>query len=178
MRAVVSRPTKTSRRIALAGGVRQALSSWWMAALAYVLLLVLGYLLLTPVFTWGQRRLDDLRYGFPRATQLDYFVGHGEESGDPTHLIALNLRGQVSILEIPGGDPTKARAFAGPYLVGADGPYVVPHLSLADANGDGQADLLLQVREEIVVYINENGTFRLITPAERARLASPGAHKP
>ena len=40
--AVVSRPTKQSRRIALAGGVRQALSSWWMVALAYLLLLVLG----------------------------------------------------------------------------------------------------------------------------------------
>ena len=176
--AVISRPTGNSRRTVLPGGVRQALSSWRTAALTYVLLLVLGYLLLTPAFTWGQRRLDDLRYGLPRVTQLDGFVGHGEASGEPTHLIALNLHGQISILEIPGGDPAKVQAIAGPYLVGADGQYVVPHLSLADANGDGQADLLLQVREEIVVYINENGTFRLITPAERARLASPGARGP
>jgi hypothetical protein len=176
--AVISRPTGNSRRTALPGGVRQALSSWRTAALTYVLLLVLGYLLLTPVFAWGQRRLDDLRYGLPRVTQLDGFVGHGEVSGEPTHLIALNLHGQISVLEIPGGDPAKVQAIAGPYLVGADGQYVVPHLSLADANGDGQADLLLQVREEIVVYINENGTFRLITPAERARLASPGARGP
>jgi hypothetical protein len=176
--AVISRPTRNSRRTALTGGVRQALSSWWAVALAYLLLLVLGYLLLTPVFAWGQRRLDDLRYGFPRATQLDGLVGHDEAAGEPTHLMALNLRGQVSILEIPGGDPAKTRAIVGPYLVGADGPYIVPHLSLEDINGDGQVDLLLQVREEIVVYINENGTFRLITPAERARLASPGAHRP
>jgi hypothetical protein len=70
------------------------------------------------------------------------------------------------------------RAIVGPYLVGADGPYVVPHLSLHDISGDGQADLLLQVREEMVVYINENGTFRLITPAERARLAPPEAYRP
>jgi hypothetical protein len=158
----------------LPGGERQALASWWRTALAYLLLLVLGYLLLTPVVTWGQRRLDDLRYSFPRTTQLDGFIGHGEESGDPTHLMALNLRGQISILEFPGGDPAQSRALAGPYLVGADGPYVVPYLSLADVNGDGQADLLLQVREEVVVYINENGTFRLITPAERTRLAPPG----
>jgi hypothetical protein len=176
--AVVSRPTRNSRRIALAGGVRQALPSWWMAALAYLLLLVLGYLLLTPVFTWGQRRLDDLRYGFPRTTQVTGFVGHGEAGGEPTHMMALNLRGQVSILELPGDDPTAVKAILGPYLVGADGPYVVPHLSLQDINGDGQADLLLQVREEIVVYINEHGSFRLITPAERVRLAAPGAPAP
>jgi hypothetical protein len=176
--AVVSRPTRNSRRIALAGGVRQALSSWWAAALTYLLLLVLGYLLLTPVFTWGQRRLDDLRYGFPRATQIDGLVGHDEAGGEPTHVIALNLRGQISILELPGGDPAKTRAIVGPYLVGADGPYVVPHLSLQDVSGDGQLDLLLQVREEIVVYINENGTFRLMTPAERAQLVSSGAQAP
>ena len=176
--AVVSRPTKNSRRIVLTGGVRQALSSWWAAALTYLLLLVLGYLLLTPVFAWGQRRLDDVRYGFPRSTQLDGLVGHDEAGGEPTHLMALNLRGQISILELPGGDPAKMRAIVGPYLVGADGPFVVPHLSLQDVSGDGQIDLLLQVREEVVVYMNENGTFRLITPAERARLASPEAYRP
>jgi hypothetical protein len=176
--AVVSRPTRNSARIPLPQGMRRALPSGWTAALAYLLLLVLGYLLLTPAFTWGQRRLDDLRYGFPRTTQLDGVVGHGESGGEPTHLIALNLRGQISILEIPGGDPAQARAIAGPYLFGADGAYVVPRLSLEDVNGDEQADLLLQVREEIVVYINENGTFRLITPAERARLAPAGAQGP
>jgi hypothetical protein len=176
--AVVSRQRQNSRRIALPRGVRQALSSFGTAALTYVLLLVLGYLLLTPVFTWGQRRLDDLRYGFPRTTHLDSFVGHGEAEGQPTHLIALNLHGQVSILELPGGDMAKIQALTGPYLVGADGQYVVPHLSLADANDDGQPDLLLQVREELIVYMNENGTFRLITPEERVRLASPKAHVP
>jgi hypothetical protein len=178
MMAVVSRPTRDSRRISFAGEVRQALSSWWMVALTYVLLLVLGYVLLTPVFVWGQRRLDDMRYGFPRTTQLDGLVGHDEVGGEPTHLMALNLHGQVSILELPGGDPAKTRAIVGPYLVGADGPYVTPHLSLEDVSGDGQVDLLLQVREEIVVYINENGTFRLITSAERARLAPPEARTP
>jgi hypothetical protein len=176
--AVISRPTRNSRRVALPGEMRQALSSWWAAALTYLLLLVLGYLLLTPVFAWGQRRLDDVRYGFPRTTQLSGHVGHDEAGGDPSHLIALNLRGQVSILELPGGDPAKTRAIVGPYLVGADGAYVVPHLSLEDVNGDGQPDLLLQVREEIVVYINEHGTFRLMTPAERAQFVSPAAQAP
>ena len=75
---------------------------------------------------------------------------------------------------LPGGDPTKTSVLAGAYLVGADGSYVVPHLALEDVNGDGSADLLLQVRDEVVVYLNENGTFRLITSAERARLVPSG----
>jgi hypothetical protein len=101
---------------------------------------------------------------------------HGEVNGEPTHLMALNLRGQVSIFEIPGGDPGKLQVLPGPYLVGADASYVVPQLSLQDMNGDGQPDLLLQVRGEVVIYVNENGRFRLITPAERARLVAPGRH--
>jgi hypothetical protein len=173
--AVVSRPIKTSRRTALFGGVRPAPSSWLVTALAYVLLLVLGYLLLTPAIGWGQRRLDDLRYGFPRTTQIDGFVGHGEEGGQPTHLIALNLQRQVSILELPGGDAAQVQVLPGPYLIGADGEQVAPQLALRDMNGDGSADLLLQVRDEIVVYMNENGSFRPMTPAERAQLVSSEA---
>lgn len=170
--AVVSRPIHSSRRASLLGGLRRSLASTWTTALAYGLLLVLGYALLTPALTWGQRRVDDLRYGFPRTTQIAGYVGHAEASGAPTHLMALNLYGQVSVVELPGGDASQVRSYEGPYLVGADGRYVVPHLSLRDLTGDGQADLLLQVREEIVVYVNESGAFRLMTPAERAQLAA------
>lgn len=176
--AVVSRPLKQPRRIALPSGVRSALSSWGSTVLLYVLLLVLGYLLLTPVFAWGQRRIDDLRYGVPRTTQIDGYVGHHETSGEPTHFVALNLRRQISVLEFPGGDPAQVRVFSGPYLVGADGEDVVPHLALQDVNGDGRADITLQVRDEIVLYINDQDTFRLITPAERAQLAQSQAHGP
>jgi hypothetical protein len=172
--AGVSPPIKNPRPNALPGGVRPA-PSWWTTALIYVLLLVLGYLLITPIIGWGQHRLDDIRHGFPRTTQIDGFVGHGEAGGAPTHLIALNLQRQVSILEIPGGDPGNVRPLVGPYLVGADGENVTPYLSLQDMNGDGKTDLLLQVREEIIVYINDNGSFRLITPAERAQLVAPQA---
>lgn len=170
--AVVSRPIHLSRRATRLGGLRRSLASHWTTALAYGLLLVLGYALLTPALTWGQRWVDDLRYGSPRTTQVQGYVGHAEESGVPTHLMALNLYGQVSVVEIPGGDTSQVRSYEGPYLVGADGRYVVPHLSLRDLTGDGQADLLLQVRDEVVVYVNERGAFRLMTPAERSQLAA------
>ena len=175
--AVVSRPMK-SRRTALPGGVWSTLSSWWATALTYILMLALGAILLTATITWSQRRLDDLRYGFPRTTQIDGFVGHNETGGTPTHLIAINLDRQISVLELPGGDPSKVQVLTGPYLFGADGEYAVPQLSLEDLTQDGSPDLLLQIRGEVVVYVNENGSFRLITPAERAQLVAPEAHGP
>jgi hypothetical protein len=114
--------------------------------------------------------LDDLRYGRPRTTQLDAFVGHAETAGHPTHLLALNLNRQVVVVELPGGDPTRAHSISGPYLFGADEDLTPVALSLRDMDGDGQADLLLDVRREQIVYLNKDGAFRLPTAEEESRL--------
>jgi hypothetical protein len=117
--------------------------------------------------------VDDLRYGRPRTTQLDGFVGH-EEAGRPTHLMAINLSRQIIVVELPGGDPAKARSITGPYLFGADEDLTPVLLSLRDMDGDGAADLLLDVRREQIVYLNKDGTFRLPTMEEDAQLKRGG----
>lgn len=113
---------------------------------------------------------DDLRYGRPRTTQLDSFVGHEESAGRPTHLMAMNLNRQVVVVELPGGDAAKARTIVGPYLFGADEDLTPVLLSLRDMDGDGQADMLLDVRREQIVYLNKDGALRLPTPEEQAAL--------
>jgi hypothetical protein len=40
-------------------------------------------------------------------------------------------------------------------------------MRLHDVNGDSHADLLVRVKNEEVVYINDRGEFRLMTRAER-----------
>lgn len=117
--------------------------------------------------------VDDLRYGRPRTAQLDGFVGH-EEAGRPTHLMAINLNRQIIVVELPGGDPTKMRSITGPYLFGADEDLTPVLLNLRDMDGDGAADLLLDVRREQIVYLNKDGTFRLPTLEEDARLKRGG----
>jgi len=115
--------------------------------------------------------VDDLRYGRPRTVQLDAFVGHGEDSGQPTHLMAINLNRQITIIELPGGDVSKARTIAGPYLFGADEDLTPPHLSLREMDGDGNVDLVLDIRNEQVVYLNKDGEFRLPKPEEQSTLS-------
>jgi len=114
--------------------------------------------------------VDDMRYGRPRTVQLDGFVGHAEPAGNPTHLMAINLNRQVLVVELPGGDATKARTIVGPYLFGADEDLTPVLLSLRDMDGDGRLDLLLDVRHEQIVYLNKDGAFRLPTPDEQATL--------
>lgn len=140
----------------------------------YVVTLVLAavaiYVLVGFMLGKAQIVIDDVRYGRPRTTQLDAFVGHEEANGQPTHLLAINLNRQATIIELPGGDAAKARTITGPYLFGADEDLTPLHLSVRDMDGDGQVDLLLDVRNEQVVYLNKEGVFRLPTPAEQAAL--------
>ena len=115
---------------------------------------------------------DDLRYGRPRIDKIAAYVQHGEAAGRPTYLMAMNLNRQVTVVEIPGGDATKTRSFAGPYLFGANEDLTPVTLSLRDMDGDGVPDLLVDVRREQIVYLNRDGTFRLPNAEEQARLQS------
>lgn len=137
-------------------------------------IIVLGglvlYLVISTLVAWGSVRLDDLRYGRPRTTHLEGFVGHEAATGQPTHFIALNLNRQIVVLELPGGDPAQVRSLPGPYLFGANEDLTPVQLALYDIDGDGAKDLFINIRNEQLVYLNKDGTFRLPKPEERQQL--------
>jgi hypothetical protein len=139
-------------------------------AVTLVLAAVAIYAVVGVLVGKGHTLADDLRYGRPRTDQLDAFVGHGEANGQPTHLMAINLNRQVTIIELPGGDAIKARTFVGPYLFGAEEDLTPPRLDLRDMDGDGNVDLILDIRNEQLIYLNKQGTFRLPTPDEQISL--------
>lgn len=139
-------------------------------SITYVLALLALVLLVQRGAESGQRLLDDVRYGVPRSVHALAYVGHGNERSMPTVLQTLNLNGQISVLVIPGGDIKQLQVLEGPYVVGSDGPYVVPYLSLRDLNSDGHVDLVVTVRNEAIVYINDSGKFRTISAEEHATL--------
>ncbi|HMA36975.1 MAG TPA: VCBS repeat-containing protein [Chloroflexia bacterium] len=156
-----------------ASTVRVALFGLGAAATA-----VLLYLVVSTLVTWTQIKLDDITYGNPRTTHLDAVVGNGDSADQPTHFIALNLNRQVSIIELPGGDISKAVAISGPYLFG-DGEDLTPvKMQVEDINGDGKPDLLVTVKNEELAYINDKGSFRPITADEKAKLDAAAASPP
>ena len=120
------------------------------------------------LYTWGQIKLDDLRYGRPRTMQLSGVVGHEDSAGIPTQFVAMNLNRRVVVFEIPGGDVTKTRTMTGPYLFGANEDLTPVTLRLSYVNADREQDLVVSAKDEEIIYINENGTFRLINDGERA----------
>jgi hypothetical protein len=136
-----------------------------MGMLAMLALWVLGQMLVS----WWNTTQDDLHYGRPRTFQIDERVGHND-TNTPSHFIALNLNSHVIIIEFPGGDPTRAKVYLGPTLLGDDQDFTPVTLSFKDVNGDGKPDMLVHLQDQTVVFINDGGQFRPQKPGERVNL--------
>jgi hypothetical protein len=168
MRNTTARAGSTQPRVQI------AMPSISLHSVAYIVTALLAllaiYAIMGNVMGWGQSRIDDLRYGATRTFQVDEVVGHDDGAGTPTHFIALNLNRQVMIIEIPGGDASKTRTLTGPYLFGAGEDKTPVLLRFDDLNRDGSKDLIVNVKNEEIVYLNKEGQFQPITPEERTKL--------
>ena len=104
---------------------------------------------------WGTEKYNDIIYGNPRIYQTDEAVGHNHDSEThPSHFIALNLHGQVIIVELPAGGPTKSIDYIGPALI-AVGDEKIP-ITLSFTN-DKKVDMIVHIQDKEVHFCN-NGT--------------------
>jgi len=86
----------------------------------------------------------------------------------------MNVNRQITVFEVPGGDPDQTRLLKGPYLFGADADLTPVTLALAYVNDDRDIDLVITIKDEQILYVNQTasgGDFRLATAAERAAYA-------
>jgi hypothetical protein len=135
-----------------------------------MLVMLALWLLITTAITWATTTLDDLHYGRPRTFQTDAWVGHNEQSGQPSHFIAINLHRHIQIIEFPGGDAAHPRVYNGPQLYGANDDLTVVTLTFVDVNGDHQPDMIINFQNSRTVFINDKGSFRPLLPSERSHV--------
>lgn len=142
-----------------------------------VIAVILGMLVMaalvvavSTVGSWWQVHQNDVTYGRPRTFQVDAIVGHGDSQANPSHFIFLNLNRHVVIIELPGGDSTRARIYNGPTLFG-DGQDLTPVTAeFRDVNGDGKPDMIVHIQDQRLVFINDGTQFRPLQPGEHVNL--------
>jgi len=122
------------------------------------------------VSAWGKTTIDDWQYSRPRTYQTDRAVGHSDSATNPTHFIAVNLNRHIIVIELPGGDSSKARIYNITTLFGNGQELTPVTLSFKDVNNDGLLDMEVHIQEQTIVFINENGQFRPLKPTEHVHL--------
>lgn len=126
-----------------------------------VLLVCVGQALLG----WLGTTMDDLHYGRPRTYQVDAVVGQNDSAAHPSHFLALNLKGQIEVIEFPGGDAAHAKIYVGPHLYGSGADLVPVTLQFIDSRHDHHPDMVVQVQGEQMVFRNQQGAFHAPLPS-------------
>ncbi len=125
-----------------------------------MLVMLLLWLGLSALISWWQMHQLDAQYGYPRTWQTDQVVGHDDSLAHPTHFIFMNLNGHVVIIEIAGGDASRARIYSGPTIFGSNAASLPVTGEFNDVNGDGKVDMLVHVGNQTIVYLNDGTQFK------------------
>jgi hypothetical protein len=119
----------------------------------FLTLLIVGWIGLNAFTAWYQGVKDDVTYGQHRHFEIDAVVGHNDSPAHPSHFTAENDNGQILVIELPGGEVSKARIYQIETVPGNTGNPLV-RLTFADMNADGKLDMLVQIGDtNAVIYV-------------------------
>ena len=132
---------------------------WFVFAGIALLLMLGGWIAFNDLGVWLQNHQDDVTYGMPRTYQTDAVVGHNDSNSNPSHFIAINLRGQIYVIELPGGDATKARGYFITSEVGGN-PNPPVTVKFQDLTHSGHLDMVVTIGDPptpLIVFLFNNG---------------------
>ncbi len=144
---------------ALPAGRRGPRNVHWMLYVGIGMIAALAlWVSASSLLAWGTNKYNDIVYGNPRFSQTDAVVHHNNDSpAHQSHFIALNLHGQVIVIELPAGDPTKSIDYIGPELIAPGNDQIPITLTFSDVNKDGKPDMIIHIGDKEVHFCN-NGT--------------------
>ncbi len=150
-----SRRTDTDQSVRRSPATQQRGVHWLLLVGVGMALALVLYLFGALLWTWGVGVHDDLTYGTTRTYHMEAVVGESDSPSHPTHFVAMNLHGQIDIIELPGGDATHAKIYPGPHLPWNNADKAVVTLEVKDVNGDSHPDLVIHVRGEPDLFFQE-----------------------
>ena len=130
-----------------------------------LLVMIIGWWLLSWVANWWQGVQDNWKYGNPRTFQADQYMGLGDSPAHPDHFIALNLHGVIEVLQI---NPVDSKRDAMYVLSKVDNDSVPATLSFRDVEGNGKTDVIVTIGDTTpfsIVMLNDGKTLQPTQPA-------------
>lgn len=126
---------------------------------------------ISQVMNWGIGEYHTLIYGNPPTFQTNAVLGQDDNNQHPSHIIAVNMRGTVTILAFPGLDPSHVRVLASTSVLGPDADQAVAILRFIDPDQTGKSDMLVAIGGIQSVLVNDGkGNFRAPTSAEQEQI--------
>jgi hypothetical protein len=110
----------------------------------FLTLLILGWFGLNDITSWFQGVQNDWTYGKQRHFEINAVVGHSDSQTNPSHFTAENTNGEIIVIELPGGNVSKAKIYQIETVPNNTGNPPVK-LSFQDMNGDGKPDMLVAI---------------------------------
>ncbi len=127
---------------------------WLLVVGSFLVVMLIGWIVLSAFGSWMQIKRDDYTYGRPRTFQIDYNVGHGTVVKPYSHFIALNLNRHIEVIEIPGEDASRSQIYVGPTLLGP-GQDLTPVTLSFEGGTPGHPNLVLHVSDSTFLFLNE-----------------------
>jgi hypothetical protein len=106
---------------------------------------------------WTNHQLDS-QYGMPRTYQTNAIVYPSDTQDHPSHYIFLNLNGTVMIVELPHGDPTRAKIYKGPVVYADNAGYTPVTGEFQQVNG--KEEMIVHVGDQKFIYMNDGTQFK------------------
>lgn len=130
---------------------------WIGAALS---LMIIGFFVFSTMSGFIQAKQEDLQFGQLRHFTINAVVGHADSTTSPSHFIGENNNGDIYVIELPGGETSKAHIYQITTIPHNTGNPPVS-ISFQDINGDGKLDMLVQIGDQdnpITIILLNNGS--------------------
>ena len=135
-------------------------SMHWLLYVGVGMIVALAlWLIFSSLLAWGVGKYNDIVYGYPRYYQTDAVVGHNDSAAHPSHFIALNLHGQVIVIELPGGNPSKSYDYVGPTMIASGDDLIPITLTFVDVHHNGKPDMFIHIQDREFYFCNDGTKF-------------------
>jgi len=128
-----------------------------------LIVMIVGWWFLSWVSSWWQGVTDNWQYGTPRTFQTDHYVNQGYSPQHPDHFLALNVRGQVEVIQLNPQNPQLDHIYG---ITTTDDPSNPVTLSFPLADG----------KQEMYVSIGDKNPYTVRLVSDGKEFIAPGPH--